>query len=223
MRPLVSLRSSARRSEPDPIGAYLQELEGRLRARRIVSRRALSEVRAHLVESAEELARRSGSTRAAAEREAVERFGDAAELARDLDAARRRRSVAAHRFVTLWVAWAAAMAMGSATVWAAVDLQSTSRTATRSLGGAHAATRSLGGAHWVRRSLGGAHAATRSLGAAGAYAAPAASALHGGSRPRPALRDGSGGPSAAKRRRCDHARSVAESRCDRAPRTRNGR
>jgi hypothetical protein len=116
----------ARRAQSDPIGVYLRELEGRLGKRRIFSRRALSEVRAHLVESAEELARGSGGTHAAAQREAIARFGGATELARDLLAVRRPRSAAAQRLVTLWVAWAAAMAMGSATVWAAVDLQSTS-------------------------------------------------------------------------------------------------
>jgi hypothetical protein len=111
------------RRESGPIGAYMAELEGRLGVRRILSRRVLAEVRSHLGESAEELARRSAMTRTVAEREAVARFGAADELAHDLRAARNRRSSAAHRIAALWVTWAVAMAMGSATVWAAVDWQ----------------------------------------------------------------------------------------------------
>jgi hypothetical protein len=131
------MKPEPRDSELGPIGAYVRELEGRLGARRLLRRRVLSEVRNHLRESAEDLQRRPATTRAHAEREAVARFGDADELARGLRTVRGRRSLAAHRLVTLWIAWAAAMAMGSATVWAAVDLQSqTARRAGQPVGAA---------------------------------------------------------------------------------------
>lgn len=109
----------------DPIGAYLAELEAELGVRRLLRRRVLCEVRLHLHESADELVQCNATTRSLAEREAVARFGGVEELARGLKSVCARRSLVANRLVTLSVAWAAAMAMGSATVWAAVDLQST--------------------------------------------------------------------------------------------------
>lgn len=120
---------------PDPIAAYVSELEASLRprrmlGRRIVRKRVLTEVSSHLRESAEEIASHRPTTRATAEREAVARFGGAHELAAGIAAARRARPLAAQRLVALSAAWAAAMALGSATVWAAVQVQSTAHAAT---------------------------------------------------------------------------------------------
>jgi hypothetical protein len=63
-----------------PVEAYLDRLDGELRARRAPRRRLLAEAEDHLRSGAEELVARGRCT-ADAEREAIERFGDAPEVA----------------------------------------------------------------------------------------------------------------------------------------------
>ena len=108
-------------SAQDPIALYLTELKAHLRARGLRRRRILCEVQAHLRQRRSDLQRTGMSEPRAAEREAIARFGDAQEMAAQFNRLDRRFRPFERRLVALWLAWIAAMAMGSATVWAAVD------------------------------------------------------------------------------------------------------
>jgi hypothetical protein len=106
----------------DPVGAYVRALEAQLQIRDPRRRRRiLNEVRAHLSEALIDL--ESGCSRDSAAREAIARFGSAREIAAVFNAARGEHRPLARRLVTLWATWIVAMAMGSVTVWAAVQDQ----------------------------------------------------------------------------------------------------
>jgi hypothetical protein len=108
-------------SAQDPIAIYLRELKAHLRARGLRRHRILSEVQAHLRQRRSDLQRTGIREPRAAEREAIARFGDAQEMATQFNRLDRRARPFERRLVALWLAWIAAMGMGSATVWAAVD------------------------------------------------------------------------------------------------------
>src|SRR5579875_2243869 len=95
------------RGNTEPIEDYLDELFSCLRLPPRAARRLLAETEDHLRESAAELSRR-GATSAAAEREAVRRFGPPARIAADARAA--RRPTVADTIPAL--AWAAATLAG---------------------------------------------------------------------------------------------------------------
>jgi hypothetical protein len=106
----------------DPVGAYVRALEAQLQIRGPRRRRRiLNEVRAHLSEALIDL--EPGCSREGAAREAIARFGSAREIAAVFNATRGERRPLARRLVTLWATWIVAMAMGSVTVWAAVQDQ----------------------------------------------------------------------------------------------------
>jgi len=115
----------------DPIGEYVEAVRAQLRAPRLRRRRIASELRAHLIDSAAELS--AGTADAA--RIAVERCGDAGATAAAFNSLPRRRHGLARRWTAASAAWVLAIAMGSATVWAANQPQG-------SAAGAHAAARS---------------------------------------------------------------------------------
>ncbi|HEV7942825.1 MAG TPA: permease prefix domain 1-containing protein [Solirubrobacteraceae bacterium] len=108
-------------STPDPIALYIKELKAHLRARGLRRRRIICEVQAHLRQRRSDLQRTGMSEPHAAEREAIARFGDAQEMAAQFNRLDRGFRPFERRLVALWLAWIAAMGMGSATVWAAVD------------------------------------------------------------------------------------------------------
>lgn len=107
-------------SAEDPIDAYMVELRAHLRARGRRRQRIVEEVEDHLSARCGDLRRQGLSEPRAAAREAIARFGDARGVADQFNAQRRPRIVE-RRLTALWVSWIAAMAMGTATVWAAVD------------------------------------------------------------------------------------------------------
>lgn len=108
----------------DPVAAYVGEFEAQLQIRGPRRRRILNEVRTHLSEALIDV--ELGRSRDSAAREAIARFGSAREIAANFNATRRERRPLARRLVTLWAAWIVAMAMGSVTVWAAVQGQQSS-------------------------------------------------------------------------------------------------
>ena len=112
-------------SVEDPIAIYIRELKAHLRARGLRRRRIVDEVEAHLCERRSDLQRAGVSEPAAAAQEAIARFGDAAGMAAQFNRVDRRLRPFERRLATLWLAWIAAMAMGTATVWAAVDSSGT--------------------------------------------------------------------------------------------------
>lgn len=105
----------------DPIALYLDELKAHLRARGLRRHRILCEVQSHLRQRRADLQRMGMCESREAEREAIARFGDAEEMAAQFNRLDRRSRPFERRLIALWLAWIAAMAMGSATVWAAVD------------------------------------------------------------------------------------------------------
>jgi hypothetical protein len=108
-------------SPEDPIAVYLKELKAHLRARGPRRRRILAEVEAHLCQRRMDLQRAGVAESDAAAQEAVARFGDPRRMAAQFNEVRRRPRILERRLTALWVSWIAAMAMGTATVWAAVD------------------------------------------------------------------------------------------------------
>ncbi len=108
-------------SPEDPIVVYLKELKAHLRARGPRRRRILAEVEAHLCQRRMDLQRAGLAEPDAAAQEAVARFGDARRMAAQFNEVCRRPRILERRLTALWVSWIAAMAMGTATVWAAVD------------------------------------------------------------------------------------------------------
>lgn len=108
-------------SAEDPIAIYVRELKAHLRARGPRRRRIVDEVEAHLCERRSDIQRAGTSEPRAAAREAIARFGDAEGMAAQFNRVERKLRPFERRLATLWLAWIAAMAMGTATVWAAVD------------------------------------------------------------------------------------------------------
>jgi HAAS len=108
-------------SAEDPIAIYIRELKAHLRARGPRRRRIVSEVRTHLCERRSDIQRDGVSEPRAAAQEAIARFGDAERMAAQFNRVPRTLRPFERRLATLWLAWIAAMAMGTATVWAAVD------------------------------------------------------------------------------------------------------
>ncbi len=107
-------------SAEDPIALYLAELKAHLRAHGPRRRRILVEVEAHLCQRCADL-QKAGIAEPSAAQEAVARFGDARRVAAQFNETRRGPRILERRLTALWVSWIAAMAMGTATVWAAVD------------------------------------------------------------------------------------------------------
>lgn len=112
-------------SPEDPIAVYIRELKAHLRARGVRRRRIVEEVEAHLSERRSDIQRSGTSEPHAAAREAICRFGDAERVATQFNGVQRKLRPFERRLATLWLAWIAAMAMGTATVWAAVDSSAT--------------------------------------------------------------------------------------------------
>ena len=108
-------------SAEDPIAVYLRELRAHLRARGPRRRRILAEVETHLSLRRMDLQRAGIAESEAAAQEAIARFGDARRVAAQFNETRRGPRILERRLTALWVSWIAAMAMGTATVWAAVD------------------------------------------------------------------------------------------------------
>lgn len=108
-------------SSEDPIAIYLGELKAHLRARGLRRRRIVEEVETHLCERRGDIQRAGVSEPQAAAEEAIARFGDAEGMAAQFNGIERKLRPFKRRLATLWLAWIAAMAMGTATVWAAVD------------------------------------------------------------------------------------------------------
>jgi hypothetical protein len=108
-------------SGEEHIACYLNELRGQLRLRGSRRRRVVKEIEAHLCERQSELQHRQKLQPAEAARQAIARFGDPRQLADQFNEAPRRVRILERRLVALWVAWIAAMGMGTATVWAAVN------------------------------------------------------------------------------------------------------
>jgi hypothetical protein len=71
------------------IDAYLEKLSAELRRRGIAGNREIEEIRDHLTDSADAMVAQ-GVTRPDAERQAIERMGDAAEIARQIAASQFR-------------------------------------------------------------------------------------------------------------------------------------
>lgn len=105
----------------DPIAVYMRELKRHLRVRGLRRRRIVEEVEGHLSQRRSDLQRDRGIEPRSAAREAIQRFGAAEEMAAQFNRAPRRPRILERRLMALWVSWIAAMAMGTATVWAAVD------------------------------------------------------------------------------------------------------
>jgi hypothetical protein len=108
-------------SAEDPIAIYIRELKAHLRARGPRRRRIVAEVQTHLCERRSDIQRDGVSEPQAAAQEAIARFGDAEGMAAQFNRVQRTLRPFERRLATLWLAWIAAMAMGTATVWAAVD------------------------------------------------------------------------------------------------------
>lgn len=106
-------------SADDPLTVYMREFAAQLKARGLRRRRILTEVRAHVSEAVADLERDRPNERAV--REAIARFGSAPEIAAQFNSPPPSTRLAARRLAVLWAAWLAAMAMGSATVWAAAQ------------------------------------------------------------------------------------------------------
>ena len=96
-----------------PTGAYLDELARLLRRRS--RRRILAEVDAHLIEAVAAACAR-GAEPASAEREAIARFGEPADVARQFNALRRPR-LRSRRSLIVALTCATA-SVGSAGAWA---------------------------------------------------------------------------------------------------------
>lgn len=108
-------------SSQDQISAYLRELKAHLRARGLRRRRIVEEVQTHLLQSAHDLRNRGIANSEQATQAAIDRFGDAKEMAAQFNFRPAKRRMLERRLVVLWTSWIAAMAMGSATVWAAMS------------------------------------------------------------------------------------------------------
>lgn len=108
-------------SHEDPIAVYMRELKRHLRVRGLRRRRIVEEVECHLSQRRTDLQRDRGIEPRSAAMEAIQRFGAAEEMAAQFNRAPRRPRILERRLIALWVSWIAAMAMGTATVWAAVD------------------------------------------------------------------------------------------------------
>jgi hypothetical protein len=128
----MSLRRRDGRSRRDrnedarpSIDLYVKELSSQLRFHGLRRWRIVREVRDHLSESASDFERKQRAGRGSAEHDAIARFGGARQIAAELNARPPAHSRAAHRLALLWVSWIAAMGMGSATVWAAVEWPTT--------------------------------------------------------------------------------------------------
>lgn len=108
-------------SDEDLIATYLRELRAQLHMRGSRRRRIVREVEAHLRERQSDLRLGGRLEPSQAAQEAIARFGDPRQLADQFNRAPRRVRILERRLIALWVAWIAAMGMGTATVWAAVD------------------------------------------------------------------------------------------------------
>jgi hypothetical protein len=102
---------------PDPIDAYLRELERELRVRGRARRRILAELRAHLLDAVEAERARGAEEGIAAQR-AVLRVGLGAETARQFNCLAVRRGAILGRALVPWIAVVALSLMATATVWA---------------------------------------------------------------------------------------------------------
>lgn len=108
-------------SGQDQISAYLRELKAHLRVRGLRRRRILEEVQTHLLQSANDLRSRGLSDSDQATQAAIDRFGSAKGMAAQFNSRPAKRRMLERRLIVLWTSWIAAMAMGSATVWAAMN------------------------------------------------------------------------------------------------------
>jgi hypothetical protein len=102
---------------PEPIDAYLRELERELRVRGVARRRILAELRAHLLDAAE-AEQSTGAAEGLAAHRAVVRFGVAADTAHEFNRLAGRRGAVLRRALVPWVAAVALTLTASATVWA---------------------------------------------------------------------------------------------------------
>jgi hypothetical protein len=102
---------------PDPIEAYLRQLQRELRVRGRARRRILAELRAHLLDAVEAEQSR-GAEEGLATQRAVVRFGLVAETARQFNCLAARRGAALRRALVPWITAVALSLTATATVWA---------------------------------------------------------------------------------------------------------